>query len=104
MNPVRLAVPAGVVTFTFPVLPDATTARTVVDDNTLKLAAAVPPKLTKLAPVRSVPVMVTGAPVAADVGVKEVMTGAGTVLPKALEENNPRPNVAATTWLSELLS
>ena len=41
--------------------------------------AAVPPKLTIVAPVKLVPVMVTTAPVAADEGVNEVTVGAGGI-------------------------
>ena len=37
--------------------------------------AAVPPKLTAVAPVKLVPVMVTVVPLPAEVGVKEVRVG-----------------------------
>jgi hypothetical protein len=49
----------------------------LVAETTLKEVAAVPPKLTAVAPVKLVPVKVTVAPVATLVGVNEVMTGAG---------------------------
>ena len=41
------------------------------------LQEATPPKLTAVAPVKLVPVMVTDVPVAPLVGVKEEMVGAG---------------------------
>ena len=44
---------------------------------TVKDAAAVPPKVTAVAPVKLVPVMVTTVPDAPLVGVNEVMVGAG---------------------------
>jgi hypothetical protein len=47
-----------------------------VAELTVKLAAAVPPKVTALALVKPVPVIVTEAPVAAVVGVNEVIVGA----------------------------
>ena len=78
VNPVRLAVPPGVVTDTLPVVPLATTAVMLVALTTESEVAVVPPKLTIVAPVKLVPVIVTVAPVAAEVGVKEVMVGART--------------------------
>jgi hypothetical protein len=77
VNPASAPVPSGLVTLTFPEVPAASTAVMLVAETTLKEVAAVPPKLTAVAPVKSVPVKVTVAPVAALVGVKEVMTGAG---------------------------
>jgi hypothetical protein len=47
----------------------------LVAETTVNEVAAVPPKLTAVAPVKSVPVIVTVAPCAALVGVKEVMVG-----------------------------
>ena len=41
--------------------------------------AAVPPKLTAVAPVKSVHVMVTVAPGLAEVGVNDTMVGAGII-------------------------
>jgi len=78
VNPARVAVPPGVVTLTLPEVPDATTAVILVAETTLNEVAAVPPKLTAVAPVKLVPVIVTVAPIAALVGVKEVIVGAGT--------------------------
>ena len=77
VNSARVAVPPEVVTLTLPVVPLATTAVMLVALTTLNEVAAVPPKLTAVAPVRLVPVMVTVAPVPADFGVKEEMVGGG---------------------------
>ena len=49
--------------------------------TTLNDVAAVSPKLTAVAPVKLVPVMVTVTPLPTDVGVKEVMVGAGAKKP-----------------------
>ena len=78
VNPESVAVPPGVVTLTLPLVPLATTAVMDVALTTLNEAAAVPPKLTAVAPVKLVPVIVTVVPLPADVGVKELITGAGT--------------------------
>ena len=75
VNPARTAVPSGVVTLTLPLVPAATTAVILVAETTLKEAAAVPPKLTAVVPRKLTPVMVTVVPVAALVGLKEVITG-----------------------------
>ena len=88
----ELAVPPGVVTDIIPVVPLATTAVMLVALTTVKELAAVPPKLTVVAPVKSVPVMVTVSPVAADVGVNELMLGAGINV-KLLEELAVPPGV-----------
>ena len=77
-NPSSVAVPPGVVTLTVPEVPFATTAVMLVALTILNEVAAMPPKLTVVAPVKLVPVIVTVAPVAADSGVKEVMVGVGT--------------------------
>jgi hypothetical protein len=77
VNPAREVVPVGVVTDTSPVDPDATTAVMVVGETTLKEAAAVPPKVTAVAPVKFVPVNVTVAAVVALAGSKDVRLGAG---------------------------
>ncbi len=71
-----MAIPPGVVTATFPEEPDATTAVMLVVDTTVNDAAAVPPKLTAVAPVKLVPVIVTVIPLMPLVGVKEVIVGA----------------------------
>jgi hypothetical protein len=79
-NPPRVGEPPGVVTWTFPdKLPAATMAVIVVLLTTKKLVAATPPKLTAVAPVKFVPVIVTIAVAAALVGKKLVMVGARKV-------------------------
>ena len=76
-KPARLAVPPGVVTDTLPLAPAATTAVMLVAETTLNEVAALPPKLTDVAPVKLVPVIVTVAPTAFDSGVKLPITGGG---------------------------
>jgi hypothetical protein len=78
VKPARDTDPPAVVTFTSPVEPFPTTAVMVVALVTLKDVAGVPPKLTAVAPVKLLPVMVMVAPGFADVGVNELMVGAGT--------------------------
>ena len=78
VNPENVAVPPGVVTLTLPLVPLATTAVMDVALSTLNEAAAVPPKLTAVAPVKLVPVIVTVLPDLAEVGVNEVIVGTGT--------------------------
>jgi hypothetical protein len=77
INPARVAVPPDVVTLTFPEVPAPTTAVILVAELTVNEVAAVPPKLTAVAPAKFVPVIVIEAPLLALVGVKEVMIGAG---------------------------
>jgi len=64
-------------------VPAATTAVMLVAETTLNEVAAVPPKLTAVAPVKLVPVIVTVAPVAAVVGAKLVIVGACACASKA---------------------
>ena len=71
----EVAVPIGVVTLTLPEVPASTTAVMVVAFTTVNDVAAIPPKLTAVAPVRFVPVIVTVDPLPALVGVKEEMVG-----------------------------
>ena len=75
VNPASVAVPPGVVTLTEPVVPVPTIAVICVAELTVKFVAAVPPKLTALAVVKPVPVIVTELPVPAVVGVNEVIVG-----------------------------
>jgi len=77
VNPARDPVPPGVVTDTLPEAATPTIAVTLVAETTVNEVAAVPPKLTAVAPVNSVPVMVTIVPFPELVGVNEVMVGAG---------------------------
>ena len=73
VKPAIDAVPPGVVIVILPDAPAPTTAVILVDELTVKDVAAIPPKLTDVAPVKFVPIMVMAAPVAALVGVKEVI-------------------------------
>ncbi len=70
-----VALPAGVVIEIFPEVLVPTTAVMLVDDTTLNEVAALPPKVTEVAPVKFVPVMVTVVPAIPLVGVKLVMVG-----------------------------
>ena len=81
VNPLRLAVPPGVVTETEPDAPVPTTAVMVVAFTTEKEEAAVPPKLTAVVPIKLLPLMVMVVPGPAEEGVKEVMTGNKKVNP-----------------------
>ena len=68
--------PDGVVTVTLPeIVPAATVAVILVEEFTVNDAAPIPPKLTAVAPVKFVPVIVTTVPVDPVVGVKEVIDG-----------------------------
>ena len=58
-NPTLLAMPFDVVTLTLPVAPAPTTAVILVALTTVNEVATVPPKLTAVAPVKFVPVMLT---------------------------------------------
>jgi len=79
VNPARVAVPLGVVTLTLPVVPPDTKAVMLVALTTVTEVPSVPPKLTAVAPVKLVPVMLTVVPVPADAGLKEVMVGGGFI-------------------------
>ena len=74
-KPLKEPCPPAVVTTTSPDAPAPTTAVIVLSDTTVKELAGTPPKVTAEAPVRLVPVIVTGVPVPAEPGVKEVITG-----------------------------
>ena len=74
--PVDVTVPPGVVTDIVPVVPLPITAVILVALTTVNDVAAVPPKLTAVAPVKFVPVIVTVAPAPAVVGVKDEIVGA----------------------------
>ena len=73
--------PDGVVTTTFRLVPEpaGTTAVMLVAELTVIEVAAVPPKVTEVAPVKPVPVSVTEAPAAALVGDIDVISGAGSI-------------------------
>jgi len=69
-------VPPGVVTEIVPVVPVAGVAVICVAESTVKDAALVPPNLTAVAPVKFVPVIVTGVAFAQPLlGVKLDMAG-----------------------------
>jgi hypothetical protein len=82
------------VTVTLPVEPLPTTAVICVAAITLKLEAAVPPNLTAVAPPRLVPVMITQAPVPADVGVNELIVGADIAAPAGSVISRLMPNTS----------
>jgi hypothetical protein len=66
----------GVTTDTGPLTaPSGTTATICVAEFTVKVCATVPPKKTAVAPVKSLPVIVTDVPAGPLVGVNDVMTG-----------------------------
>ena len=73
--------PAGVVTMTLtaPAAPTGVVAVIVVASTTATLVAAAPPKVTLVAPVKVVPVMVTLVPpaVGPEFGLTEVTVGPG---------------------------
>ncbi len=75
VNPASKSVPQGVLTNTSPEVPVATKAVICVGESTINDAAAVPPNVTSVAPEKSVPVIVIVAPLAALVGVNEVISG-----------------------------
>jgi hypothetical protein len=75
--PVLVAMPPSVATVIVPLAPPATVAVSDVSLTTVNADAAILPKVTALALVKVVPVMVITAPAAPLVGVNEVMVGAG---------------------------
>jgi hypothetical protein len=96
VNPASVPVPPGVVTLTAPVVPVPTTAVICVAELTVKLVAAVPPKLTALALVKPVPVIVTEVPVPPVVGVNEVIVGAAAEYVKPVRVPVPTGVVTLT--------
>ena len=77
VNPANDTIPPGVVTLTLPDAPVPTTAVMLVDELTVNEIAATPPKLTAVAPIKLVPVIVTDNPATPLVGVNDVIVGAG---------------------------
>ena len=75
VNPDFVAVPPGVVTLILPDAPEATTAFIVVELTTVNDVAAIPPRLTEVAPVKFVPVTIIVSPVEALVGENEIIVG-----------------------------
>ena len=70
-----IAVPPEVITEIFPDVPVPTTAVIVVADTTVNDVAAIPPKVTPVAPVKFVPVTVTEVPAGPLAGVKLEIVG-----------------------------
>ena len=93
VKPLLVIAPFAVTTRTLPVLPAPTTAVILVALTTLNEIAAVPPKLTAVAPVKFVPVIVTVCPVPAEVGLNEVIVGGGKYVKPA---NVPVPDAVVT--------
>ena len=71
VKPAKLAVPFGVTTCTRPLVPPPTIAVIVLSFNTVKDKAGVPPKLTAVAPVKPIPIIVSMLVLSADAGEKE---------------------------------
>jgi hypothetical protein len=59
VKPANVPVPEAVVTETVPEAPEPTVALILVALTTVNVVAGVPPKLTAVAPVKFVPVMLT---------------------------------------------
>ncbi len=89
MKPVNVPTPDAVVTETEPEAPAPTVALMLVALTTVNVVAGVPPKLTAVAPVKFVPVILTTWPVLPEVGVKDVIEGAG------VEDINVNPALLA---------
>ena len=87
------------VILTLPDVPFATTAVMLVALTIENEVAGVPPKLTAVAPVKLVPVMVTVDPDAADVGVKELMVGGVATLPEQVTDCEIHEPVIVMFWL-----
>ncbi len=75
LNPGNMAEPLGVLILTFPLAPLPTMAVILESLLTLKEAAGVSPKLTEVAPVKFVPVMVIDVPVVPSCGLNEEIEG-----------------------------
>ncbi|GDX46656.1 hypothetical protein LBMAG24_19840 [Bacteroidota bacterium] len=82
-----------------PDLPVPTTAVILVALTTVNEAAAVPPKLTAVVPVKLVPVIVTVCPVPAEVGLNDVIVGGGRYVKPA---NVPVPDAVVTDTVPEV--
>jgi hypothetical protein len=77
VNPFAPAIPPGLVIRISPLDPLATTAVIFMLFTCVKEAAGVPPKLTAVAPCKSVPLIVTTVPLLPEAGVKDVIYGMG---------------------------
>jgi hypothetical protein len=96
VKPAKLVVPPGVVTLTLPDAPVPTTALIVVAFAKVNEDAATPPKLTAVAPVKLVPVIVTDVPLVPLTGVKEVIVGVGGINVNPASEAVPAGAVTTT--------
>lgn len=95
-NPVAVAVPPTVVTCTLPEAPPAPTCAVIVVIEFVRIIAGTPPKVTAVAPLRFVPVIVTVAPTAALVGENVAIVGAATKVNGPTELTVP-PGVVTLT-------
>jgi hypothetical protein len=84
-----VALPPGVVTVIGPLVAPLGTVALICVSELTAYVADVPLKLTEVAPVRPVPVIVTESPVAPLVGVKEPIAGAVAVEPQDAKRNEP---------------
>ena len=73
-KPGKVAIPDGVVIETLPDAPELTVANIVEADTTVNDNEGIPPKLTAVAPVKLMPVMVTTVLGPAVAGLNELMT------------------------------
>ena len=94
VNPARDAVPPGVVMLTLPDAPEAIMAVMPVSETTVNDKAAESPKLTAVAPVKLVPLIVIVVPTEPEVGLKELMTGCATAHAFAMLNNKTK-----ATWI-----
>jgi hypothetical protein len=90
-----------VVTDIEPVLPEPTTTVTVVGDSTLNELTAVPPNVTEVTPDKFVPVIVIVSPLAADVGVNELIVGGGKKINPSLPASPPPVVILKTPLLPD---
>src|SRR5947209_11918383 len=85
--------PAGVVTLILPVVAPPGTLVLIWVSETIPKLAVVPLKVTWVAPVKFVPVMVTPVPTGPLVGVNELIVGGNPVTVKALALSTERAGV-----------
>ncbi len=88
---VLVAVPPGVVTVIFPVVAVAGTVAVICVAEFTVNVAVTPLNLTEVAPVKFVPVIVTFLPTGPNVGVNEVIVGAGAASTVKSEVLVPTP-------------
>jgi len=83
--PVLVAVPAGVVTETWPLVALAGTLARILVTVSDTMAAGVPLNATRVAPERFAPVMVTVVPATPDVGLMLTIVGVTVVVIRPIE-------------------